>query len=100
MARPIKETPTLYGKAARKFEEEMQRVENMTREERKANRKKVEEGCSAFLKTVKVAFKRYETDSRRYFLRKMTNIQEVCILAFCLLIMSHNLLKRVLAILV
>ncbi len=54
MARPIKETPTLYGKAARKFEEEMQRVENMTREERKANRKKVEEGCSAFLKTVKV----------------------------------------------
>ena len=38
MARPIKETPILYGKAARKFEEEMQRVE----------------GCSAFLKTVKV----------------------------------------------
>ena len=29
-------------------------VENMTREERMANRKKVEEGCSAFLKTVKV----------------------------------------------
>lgn len=54
MARPIKETPILYGKAARKFEEEMQRVENMTREERMANRKKVEEGCSAFLKTVKV----------------------------------------------
>ena len=40
MARPIKETPILYGKAARKFEEEMQRVENMTREERMANRKK------------------------------------------------------------
>ena len=40
MARPIKETPIL--------------VENMTREERMANRKKVEEGCSAFLKTVKV----------------------------------------------
>ena len=54
MARPIKETPILYGKAARKFEEEMLRVENMTREERMANRKKVEEGCSAFLKTVKV----------------------------------------------
>ena len=54
MARPIKETPILYGKAARKFEEEMQRVENMTREERIANRKKVEEGCSAFLKSVKV----------------------------------------------
>ena len=54
MARPIKETPILYGKAARKFEEEMQRVENMTREERKKKKKKVEEGCSAFLKTVKV----------------------------------------------
>ena len=54
MARPIKETPILYGEAARKFEEEMQRVENMTREERMANRKKVEEGCSAFLKAVKV----------------------------------------------
>ena len=40
MSRPIKETPILYGKAARKFEEEMQRVENMTREERMANRKK------------------------------------------------------------
>ena len=38
MSRPIKETPILYGKAARKFEE-MQRVENMTREERMANRK-------------------------------------------------------------
>ena len=49
MARPIKETPILYGKAARKFEEEMQRVENMTREERMANRKKVEEGSPAFL---------------------------------------------------
>lgn len=43
MARPIKETPILYGEAARKFEEETQRVENMTREERMANRKKVEE---------------------------------------------------------
>ena len=53
MSRPIKETPILYGKAARKFEEEMQRVENMTKEERMANRKKVEEGCSAFLKTCK-----------------------------------------------
>ena len=54
MARPIKETPILYGEAAHKFEEEMQRVENMHRKERMANRKKVEEGCSAFLKTVKV----------------------------------------------
>lgn len=54
MARPIKETPILYGEAARRFEEEMRRVENMTKEERIANRKKVEEGCTAFLKMVKV----------------------------------------------
>ena len=40
MSRLIKETPIPDGKAARKFEEAMQRVENMTREERKANRKK------------------------------------------------------------
>lgn len=54
MARPIKETPILYGEAARRFEEEMRRVENMPKEERMANRKKVEEGCAAFLKRVKV----------------------------------------------
>ena len=54
MARTIKETTIIYGKEERKFEEEMKSVENMNREERMANRKKVEEGCSAFLKTVKV----------------------------------------------
>lgn len=54
MARPIKETPILYGDAALKFEEEMKRVENMNQAERMANRKKVEEGCAAFLKMVKV----------------------------------------------
>ncbi len=54
MARPIKETPILYGEAARRFEEEMKRVENMSKEERMANRKKVEEGCAAFLERVKV----------------------------------------------
>ena len=42
MARPIKETPILYGKAARKFEEEMQRVESLTPEQRKANREKLQ----------------------------------------------------------
>ncbi len=39
MARPLKETPILYGEAAHRFEEEMKRVENMSREERMANRK-------------------------------------------------------------
>lgn len=54
MARPIKETPILYGKAARKFEEEMQRVENMTREERMANRKKQKKDVLQFKKTTEV----------------------------------------------
>ncbi len=54
MARPIKETPILYGEAARRFEEEMKRVENMSKEERMANRKRVEEGCAAFLERVSV----------------------------------------------
>ncbi len=54
MARPIKETPILYGEAARRFEEEMKRVESMSKEARMANRQKVEEGCAEFLRTVKV----------------------------------------------
>ena len=54
MARPIKETPILYGEAARRFEEEMRRVESMSKEERMANRKKAEDGCDAFLERVKV----------------------------------------------
>lgn len=54
MARHIKETPILYGDAARRFEEEMKRVENMSKKERMANWKKAEEGCASFLKMVKV----------------------------------------------
>lgn len=38
MARPIRETPILYGEDARRFEEEMKRVESMSDEERKSNR--------------------------------------------------------------
>lgn len=41
MARPIRETPILYGKDARRFEEEMKRVDNISPEERKANREKL-----------------------------------------------------------
>lgn len=41
MARPIRETPVLYGKDARRFEEEMKRVESISAEERKANREKL-----------------------------------------------------------
>lgn len=40
MARPIRETPILYGKNAERFMENMRRVENMSEEQRKANRDK------------------------------------------------------------
>lgn len=41
MARPIRETPILYGKDAERFVEEMKRVESLTTEQRKANREKL-----------------------------------------------------------
>lgn len=40
MARPIRETPILYGKNAERFMEHMKLVENMSEEQRKANREK------------------------------------------------------------
>ena len=42
MSRPIRETPILYGKDAERFVEEMKRVESLTPEQRKANRKKLQ----------------------------------------------------------
>ena len=42
MARPIRETPILYGKDAERFVEEMKRVECLTPEQRKANREKLQ----------------------------------------------------------
>ncbi|MCC8070599.1 MAG: hypothetical protein LIO90_02210 [Bacteroidales bacterium] len=48
MARPIAETPTLYGEDARRFTENMKQVEHLTPEERKKNsedlHQQVEEG--------------------------------------------------------
>jgi len=41
MARPIRETPILYGEDARRFEEEMKRVESISPEQRRANREKL-----------------------------------------------------------
>ena len=40
---PWKETPILYGEDARRFEEEMKRVDNMSKEERRANAEAKEE---------------------------------------------------------
>ena len=42
MSRPIRETPILYGKDAERFVEEIKRVENLTPEQRKANREKLQ----------------------------------------------------------
>ena len=42
MARPIRETPILYGKDAERFVEGMKRVESLTTEQRKANREKLQ----------------------------------------------------------
>ena len=42
MSRPIRETPILYGKDAERFVEEMKRVENLTPEQRKANRENLQ----------------------------------------------------------
>ncbi|MCQ2351442.1 MAG: hypothetical protein MJ003_05650 [Paludibacteraceae bacterium] len=43
MARPIKETPTLYGEDARRFEYEMQHLKPESKEEIEAARKAYEE---------------------------------------------------------
>ena len=52
MARPIRETPILYGKDAKRFVEEMKRVESLTPEQRKANREKLQaENRTSFLGT-------------------------------------------------
>ncbi|WP_287620747.1 hypothetical protein [Parabacteroides sp.] len=46
---PFKETPILYGKAARRFERLMEEAESLTDEQRRANReelrKRYEEAC-------------------------------------------------------
>lgn len=57
MARPIRETPVLYGKDARRFEEEMERVERLTPEVRKANREKLRKACETIRKEWNLTFK-------------------------------------------
>lgn len=43
MARPIKETPILYGEDAERFVREMEEVEARSMEEREASRKEFQE---------------------------------------------------------
>ncbi len=49
MARPIRETPILYGKNAERFMEHMRQVDNMTIKERKENTRKAREACKGFI---------------------------------------------------
>jgi len=49
MARPIRETPILYGKNAERFMEHMKQVDNMSIEERKENTRKAREVCKGFI---------------------------------------------------
>ena len=55
---PWKETPILYGEDAIRFEKEMERVDNMSAEERRANaeelRKGFEEACRVMNLTIKI----------------------------------------------
>ena len=56
MARPIKETPILYGTDAIRFAERAEKVESMTQEERTANRRKWEEGCERARKYIEICW--------------------------------------------
>ncbi|OUO50161.1 hypothetical protein B5F77_13270 [Parabacteroides sp. An277] len=55
---PWKETPILYGEDAIRFEKEMERVDNMSAEERRANaealEKRYQEACKALNLTIKI----------------------------------------------
>ena len=56
MARPIRETPILYGKDAERFVKEMKRVESLSPEERKANREKLRQEAERIKKTWNLTF--------------------------------------------
>lgn len=57
MSRPIRETPILYGKDARRFEEEMRRVDNLSPQERNANREKLKKEYERICKEWNLTFK-------------------------------------------
>ena len=54
MARPIKETPILTGKDAERFVSKMQSVENLSEEERAANKKRLMADYEAARKRITV----------------------------------------------
>lgn len=54
MARPIKETPILTGTDAERFMEEMQKVDNLSKETRTENKKKLRAAYERALKRIAV----------------------------------------------
>ncbi len=51
---PWKETPILYGEDAIRFEKEMERVDNMSAEERRANAEALERDYQEACKLIKI----------------------------------------------
>lgn len=56
MARPIKETPILYGNDAIRFAERAEKVENMSIEQRAENRRQLEECIANAKKYIEVCW--------------------------------------------
>lgn len=55
MARPIRETPVLYGKDTIRFDEEMKRVERMDAFSREANRERARKAFHGLITEVKMS---------------------------------------------
>lgn len=51
---PFKETPILYGEDAIRFEKEMERVDNMSQEERRKNWEKLEREYNEICKEIEI----------------------------------------------
>ena len=56
MARPIRETPILFGKDAKRFTQEMKREERMSKEQRQANREKLMRDAASVRKEWNLTF--------------------------------------------
>lgn len=60
MSRPIRDTPILFGKDAERFTREMERVESLSKEERRANREKLLREAEAVRKEWNLTFEGFK----------------------------------------
>lgn len=60
MARPIRETPILFGKDAERFAREMKRVDSISDEQRKAYHEKIRREAEAVRKEWNLTFKGFK----------------------------------------